>query len=238
MSTTLELVGELRPELADPDREHLASEIDALVQQFVPATVEMVEYTVVHYRLWVKDRRARSGYSPGARRFKVFTPDDEAALDNVRTESGKLYEGVVWRGSAPDTLDGLTELDESARRAAEVHETCRGLSDHGHDYFLKVFAPHTNPHTDLVADITPHDVIAALKRKPARDLAARWGRSTSLMELTREDTRYVVDALARRSRLPGELDGRETTELAERALAAHRDGVPVEDFIVSETSGV
>ena len=32
MSTTLELVGELRPELADPDREHLASEIEGLAR--------------------------------------------------------------------------------------------------------------------------------------------------------------------------------------------------------------
>jgi hypothetical protein len=224
-STTpaVRLIRDARPELSDTDVLALATEIRGVIDRFVPVSAEPVTYVAIHWRDWVSNRRAASGYSPGKHQFGAFL-DDDPRIAEIRTESGSLYEGVVWTATAPDTPESLEALEAAADRAYRVHWRCKAISTHGHDLFLKRFWPDADTRRDLVSDAPPEMLIKALSRADARSLALGWARH-ELHALTRPDTAFVLRALDRVDRgIRTPLSGPVAVEVAKVALEQWRDG--------------
>lgn len=232
------LIRDARPELDDGDVTTLAGQIRSLITGFVASSAEPVTYVVLHWRDWVSNKRARSGYTPGRHRFGPFLADDPQVAE-IRKASGSLCEGIVWTGTTPDTPEDLQTLEAAADRAGSVHARCRSISDHGHALFLKRFWPDADPHHDLVADAPPEKVIKALSRADARELALEWARH-ELHGLTRPDTAFVLTALARMNTQTREkLTGPAAAAMATEALQLWRsvDGTDFPENLLLELFG-
>lgn len=232
------LIRDTRPELDDGDVTTLEGQIRSLLTDFVATSAEPVTYVVIHWRDWASNSRAASGYSPGKHTFGEFLEDDPRIAE-LRKESGSLFEGVVWKATAPDTPEALEELEAAADRARRVHWRTKLISNHGHALFLKRFWPDADPRHDLVADAPPEKVIKALSRADARSLALEWARH-KLHDITRPDTAFVLAALDRLdAQTAGTLTGPAAVAVATEALGLWRavDGTDFPENLLLELFG-
>lgn len=232
------LIRDARPELDDGDVTTLEGQIRSLITDFVASSAEPVTYVVLHWRDWVSNKRAASGYTPGNHQFGAFL-DDDPRIAEIRKESGSLFEGVVWTSTAPDTPEDLEALEAAADRAENVHRRCKNITNHGHTLFLKRFWPDAVADRDLVADAPPEALIKALSRADARELALDWARY-ALHNLTRPDTAFVLTALARMNTQTREkLTGPAAVAMATEALQLWRtmDGTDFPENLLLQLFG-
>ncbi|MBN7388526.1 Uncharacterised protein [Mycobacteroides abscessus subsp. abscessus] len=167
------------------------------------------EYVAVEYRKWVDNKYASNGRTPSTARYFVSGDAYSSDIRDVLRKAGSLAE-VLYRGRD----------EERAERVMRSHQGGYELAGaHGHERLLKHLAPQED--IDLLSDVTPAHLRAAVKRKSARtgyvfDALRRWRRCTSLRNTSRPDTLAVIAALA--SSLTRTTTGPEAQRLVDQAL--------------------
>lgn len=111
-------------------------------------------------------------------------------------------------------------LDE--RTAVSHRGGYRLAGTHGHERLLKHLAPQGD--IDLLSDLTPEHLRAAVKRKTTRTgwvfLALRlWMQNKALVDVTRTDTLAVIAVLG--SSLTPMTTGPEAQQIVDRAVETH-----------------
>ncbi|MDQ8118536.1 hypothetical protein [Mycobacteroides abscessus] len=167
------------------------------------------EYVAVEYRKWVDSKYAHNGRTPSTTRYFVSGDAYSSDIRDVLRKAGSLVE-VLYRGRD----------EELARRVMRSHEGGYELAGaHGHERLLKHLAPQED--IDLLSDVTPVHLRAAVKRKTARtgyvlDALRGWRKCTPLRNTSRTDTLAVIAALA--SSLTSKTTGPEAQRLVDQAL--------------------